>query len=362
MALAAVYPSGILRRYFGHHRNAWVEISGAAGTGLVLDKLFMPCNKHSRACVLYVAPSSMNFVTPLYSAEDVMQFLREKDEGLADRLSALRCGDLTGRVFLGMTKNLVDFVWSRLLKRDRKKLLHLIHVSRRAHKRCLDSDSDVTTSEHLERLDLVEWLEFYIRDYRMFVLSAPHGAGKTFLFQMLKAKHKDMRFIRISLKVRHSINDLLLDVGIDVENKRVEPRLLKNTTVVFIDDAEEVDSYYCTGWAELVCCGVTWIPSNIRVIISSTDSDPRPHHRWLPDIRWDKFQLTAAESRQYLEFANIGLPEKLRKHPQLIVAVIEKCGGLIGALKQSVEYLSSEFKDVIEPSETDSIKRYGACP
>ncbi|KAI8823202.1 hypothetical protein BJ741DRAFT_634842 [Chytriomyces cf. hyalinus JEL632] len=101
--------------------------------------------------------------------------------------------------------------------------------------------------------------------------------------------------------------------------------------------------------------GPNWIPSNIRFVISSTHLlaggiESPLELRSLPGLERNDFLLSSDEANQFLDFTVIGLPQSMR-FPTLKQLVINECGGLIGALRLSVDSLKGRFSKDMEPPE-----------
>jgi hypothetical protein len=99
------------------------------------------------------------------------------------------------------------------------------------------------------------------------------------------------------------------------------------------------------------------MPGNIKFIISATHSlsggNLSPvEFRSLPRLLRKDFLLTDEEAYQLLEFRDIGLPANMRQHKILKDVLVKECGGLVGALRLSIDALYREFfsskNDVVE--------------
>jgi hypothetical protein len=55
------------------------------------------------------------------------------------------------------------------------------------------------------------------------------------------------------------------------------------------------------------------------------------------------FLLTDEEAYQLLEFRNAGLPENIRQDKILKDVLVKECGGLVGALRLSINVLNSQL-------------------
>jgi hypothetical protein len=112
---------------------------------------------------------------------------------------------------------------------------------------------------------------------------------------------------------------------------------------MFLDDAQE--KYWdIRFWEQLLKVSCNWLPSNFRVVISSThllsvSSSSPASFECLPKIERGDFLLTPNESKQFLELPVIGLPQKF-KSENLKQLIISHCGGLIGALRLSIDSLN----------------------
>ncbi|KAJ3084154.1 hypothetical protein HK100_009342 [Physocladia obscura] len=113
-------------------------------------------------------------------------------------------------------------------------------------------------------------------------------------------------------------------------------------------------------WSSLVKTVPTWLPSSIKFIISATHSlkggvESPVEFKSLPTFNRRHFLLSEAEARLFLD-SEIGLRSDM-KYESLIQSIILQCGGLIGALRLSVEGLTAEFQKS-HPSENKSLLYY----
>ncbi|KAI9321164.1 hypothetical protein BDR26DRAFT_883581 [Obelidium mucronatum] len=124
-----------------------------------------------------------------------------------------------------------------------------------------------------------------------------------------------------------------------------------------IDDAQF--TYVNKGaWSSLFKTVAMWLPSSIKFIISATHvlkscAESPVEFEWLPTLNRQRFLLSDAEARQFLD-SEIGLRSDM-KYESLIQCIILQCGGLIGALRLSVDSLTAEFKESYHPSENECL-------
>ena len=111
-------------------------------------------------------------------------------------------------------------------------------------------------------------------------------------------------------------SELLLSYGIDFSNQTVTDNIIKNNTIVFLDDAQAKyeDANF---WMLLIKLSPNWLPVNIRFIISSTHLlaggiESPVELRSIVKLERSDFLLSKTESFQLLDFPVIGLPEKMR--------------------------------------------------
>ena len=152
-----------------------------------------------------------------------------------------------------------------------------------------------------------------------------------------------------------SCSELLAEIGIDLEREEYGKNIGKRDTCIFIDDAQA--KFDQVGfWIELVKIAPNWLPSNVRFIISSTYLPSGGTHSPVefiahPGLNRGDFLLTESEAEEFLEMPIIGLPDKM-KSDILKQVLIRECGGLIGALRQSIDALRERFANDTRPSET----------
>jgi hypothetical protein len=139
-----------------------------------------------------------------------------------------------------------------------------------------------------------------------------------------------------------------------VENETIVDRDGRKALVVFLDDAQAKYEDLAF-WKLLIKMSPTWLPANVRFVIVSThllDGDTRSpaELRSLPRLKRSDFLLSKDESDQFLDLEVIGLPKSMRS-PTLKTLLINECGGLIGALRLSVDSLKGRFGRKENPSE-----------
>lgn len=197
--------------------------------------------------------------------------------------------------------------------------------------------------------------------YRFVRLTSPAASGKSSLLKLYQHSLKNTKVVWISCLTDKSCFDLFKAKGIDLENCEYQSNIGKRDTVVFLDDAQEKYPEV-RFWEQLIKVVPNWLPSNIRFVISSTHlvsigtSSPVVFEA-LPKLQRNDFLLTPEESNEFLELSVVGLPQKMKS--ETVKEVITKeCGGLIGALRQSVDSLTERFAKDIEPSETALLQHF----
>ncbi|KAJ3399638.1 hypothetical protein HDU80_007706 [Chytriomyces hyalinus] len=226
------------------------------------------------------------------------------------------------------------------------------------NKAVIQLDSIDLNTEHLGRHELLAKLSRLVADYRFVRLTSPQASGKSSLLKLYQnrlEKKGKTDVVWISCFDHRSCSQLLLDrVGIDISNQSTADGVGQKNLVVFLDDAQEKydDLEF---WKLLIKMGPTWIPSNIHFVISSTHllagALVRPVElRSLRALERNDFVLSSDEANQFLDFTVIGLPQSMR-FPTLKQIVINECGGLIGALRLSVDSLKQRFSKDFKPPE-----------
>jgi hypothetical protein len=225
----------------------------------------------------------------------------------------------------------------------------------------IQSDSIDIQTEHLKRPELLDKLTGLVAQYGFVRLTSPAASGKSSLLKLYQHSLKKTKVIWISCLSIESCDQLLLKEGIDFSNETVSEKLQRKKTVVFLDDAQaKYDDIEF--WLLLIKVSPNWLPSNIRFIISSThlvsfgNSSPVVFEG-LPKLDRSDFLLTPNESNEFLGMSVIGLPEEMQCET-LKQVMIKECGGLIGALRQSVDSLKERFAKGIQPSETALLQHF----
>jgi hypothetical protein len=179
------------------------------------------------------------------------------------------------------------------------------------------------------------------------LLCSPAASGKSSLLTLYQAANKNIKVIGISFLDKRSPFALLSQEGINFEQKKISKSLANQEIVVFMDDAQNKydDEPF---WGLLIKGTGIWIPENIKFIISATHSLSGGKQNpiefiSLPRLSRIDFLLTDKEAYQLLEFHDTGLPENIREHKILKDLLVKECGGLVGALRLSIDALEKEF-------------------
>jgi hypothetical protein len=129
------------------------------------------------------------------------------------------------------------------------------------------------------------------------------------------------------------------------------------------DDAQEIYEHR-NFWRFLIKVLPTFERlKSLRFIISATHSleggkESPVEFDWLPQLDRSDFLLNDQDAKRVLQLPPpTGLPSHLSL-PRLQTIMIRECGGLIGALKISVDWLANKFEKVFDGKETEFIRYY----
>ena len=217
---------------------------------------------------------------------------------------------------------------------------------------------DIDT-EHLERFELVEKLVNLVSSNSIVLLTSPAGSGKSSLFKLYKAATRNVKVLGVSLLEKRTPFELLCDEGIDLKKREISEKCKGSNVVVFLDDAQA--KYDEIGfWEQLVKAAGLWLPENIKFIVSATHSlnggrESPVEFESLPRISRPDFLLSEEEAYQFLDFSDIGLPEKMSMFTNLKAVLVNESGGLIAALRLSIDFLKETFMKDNHPTETASL-------
>jgi hypothetical protein len=231
------------------------------------------------------------------------------------------------------------------------------------NKKVIQIDSIDIHTEHLKRPELLAKLTDLVAQYRFVRLTSPAASGKSSLLMLYQhSLKKRTGVVWISCLDDRTCSELLREkAGIDLKNETTVDGVGKKDMIVFLDDAQAKYADI-TFWKLLVKMSPNWLPHNVRFVISSTHLlaggiESPVELRSLPRLERSDFLLSTDESDQFLDFEVIGLPKSM-KFPTLKTLLINECGGLIGALRLSVDSLKSRFSKDIGPSELALLQHF----
>ncbi|TMW57825.1 hypothetical protein Poli38472_014428 [Pythium oligandrum] len=213
---------------------------------------------------------------------------------------------------------------------------------------------------HLVREKLISRIHasLYESDNRFVFLSAPPQSGKLTALFLFERKYPEVDCVGISAAnpIFHPICALERYCGIDLNTKSTTLNDGKKH-VVMINQAEQKysDSQF---WKALITEAPTWLPSNIRFIISGRNTAECPIElSSLPTFGPKDFTLSDKEAKELLELPITGLPRRLR-HNRLMKLVIRECNGLVGALTSSASGMDYRFLNEPTPTESELTAYY----
>nr|KAE8929728.1 hypothetical protein PF009_g20166 [Phytophthora fragariae] len=171
---------------------------------------------------------------------------------------------------------------------------------------------------HLPRDALVEKLHDAVLSTNFVLLSSPSGSGKTSLLTLFRDRYPEIHCVAISL-LNHSgpASQILSQHGIDVSKRTC---LLHDDGAIFVVMLDDSQCQYddMPFWSLLIKGSSSWIPLNVRIVISTTHSlesewpeSPVDFRSFRKGITRDDFLLCDDEVRQLFDLGN-GLPSKLR--------------------------------------------------
>ncbi|TMW63834.1 hypothetical protein Poli38472_002775 [Pythium oligandrum] len=214
---------------------------------------------------------------------------------------------------------------------------------------------------HLMRAELLDRV-YKSMQHRFILFLSPAASGKTSLLALIAAKYPHLNCIPVSfLRTEISAVNLLQSCEIDLYGRKTKLSEHQNH-VVMIDDAQ-VKYDDKDFWTALIKVAPSWLPDNVRFIICATHAldggieSPVEFQSLLKFGRSD-FLLRDKEAEEFLELpSTTGLPENMKKRT-LTQLLIRECGGLIGALRVSVDSVVTFFSKDPTPSETELIAYY----
>jgi len=180
------------------------------------------------------------------------------------------------------------------------------------------------------------------------------GSGKTALMNLLANKYRTTLECRPNSLLYNSPTHALSFLGVVFDGKwSVQPELRAacddHMVVLMLDDCQNrYGPEYTEFWANLVKTAATWFPERLRLIICATRSLKTLHDSpacfsELASLGRQDFIITTEESHKFLELMHpTGLHTSLL-FPVVKDAVVRECGGLIVALRITVNFLNMQF-------------------
>ncbi|KAG7377058.1 hypothetical protein PHYPSEUDO_012238 [Phytophthora pseudosyringae] len=201
---------------------------------------------------------------------------------------------------------------------------------------------------HLPRDALVEKLHDAVLATNFVLLSSPAGSGKTSLLTLFRDRYPAIQCVAISLNHSGPASQILSPFGIDVSKQTC---LLPDDgamIVVMLDDSQR-QYHDVSFWSLLVKGALSWIPPNVRFVISATHSlesewpdSPVDFRSFRQRIMRGDLLLGDEEVIQLFDLGN-GLPSKLRS-PAVEEVIIRECAGHIGALRIFIDNVVEFFE------------------
>jgi hypothetical protein len=217
-------------------------------------------------------------------------------------------------------------------------------------------------SFHLPRVHLVQQMVKLLERERFVLISSSAASGKTSLLQLFMAKTKGTKCTYISLlEGGRNAFDLLKSAGVDLKDKVC--KLGQNegiVDVVMLDDSQ--NKYDETDfWKKLIKESPTWLPRNLSFVISATymlspSSESPVEFESLNRIARKDMLLGVDEYQVFME-SPLGLPKTMGT-PTILNVIWNECGGLIGAVRLSVQYILSIFNKDETPPESGILREY----
>eukprot|EP00597_Dinobryon_sp_UTEXLB2267_P018062 CAMPEP_0201112216 /NCGR_PEP_ID=MMETSP0812-20130820/77108_1 /ASSEMBLY_ACC=CAM_ASM_000668 /TAXON_ID=98059 /ORGANISM="Dinobryon sp., Strain UTEXLB2267" /LENGTH=486 /DNA_ID=CAMNT_0047375501 /DNA_START=1043 /DNA_END=2503 /DNA_ORIENTATION=+ len=177
-------------------------------------------------------------------------------------------------------------------------------------------------------------------------VSSPSATGKTSTLCFMGKCLMDTNIVYVPLYSDISAFQSLREVGLDLENKTWDESF-NSRTIVILDDAQQTygDKHF---WKKLIKDSVIQVPkllANVKFIIASTyllgGADSPTEFHSLPRLNMSDFLLNTEDSLKLLTDTSIGLsPAALRDYDILKNVIASSCGGNIGALRISIDYLA----------------------
>ncbi|TPX55414.1 hypothetical protein CcCBS67573_g09472 [Chytriomyces confervae] len=211
-------------------------------------------------------------------------------------------------------------------------------------------------SPHLERIDLLTSIARTLETNRFVLLSSPAKSGKTSVLQLF-TKRVNTPCIYARAGEGSFCADVLRQAGIDMETKSFNNPSAQ--LIVMIDDAQ--NCYHDrSGWRSLIKEIPLRLPASVKFIISATHAlkggiESPVEIGYLPKFSRQDFLLSENEATEFLD-SRIGLRDGM-KFGALKQNIIAQCGGLVGALRLSVNSLNRAFSKS-HPSESEALIFY----
>ncbi|KAJ3248455.1 hypothetical protein HDU77_008115 [Chytriomyces hyalinus] len=211
-------------------------------------------------------------------------------------------------------------------------------------------------SPHLDRIELLTSIARTLETNRFVLLSSPAGSGKTSVLQLFR-KWVNIPCVYTRAGEGSFCADVLRKAGIDMVTKSLNNPSAQ--VIVMIDDAQ--NSYHDkSGWGSLIKEIPLWLPPSVKFIISATHSlkggiESPVEIGYLPKFSRQDFLLSEIEATEFLD-SRVGLRDDM-KFAALKENITAQCGGLVGALRLTVDSLNAAFSES-HPSESEALLFY----
>jgi hypothetical protein len=217
---------------------------------------------------------------------------------------------------------------------------------------------DTSSKNYIDRSQLVARAWNMVLHNPFSLICSRPDTGKTSLLLLMQERSYISKII--SCKEGTDPYELLVSVGIDLKKRAIVGKKLDKDCIIALDDAHNIFEY-TEFWEDLLKEGPTWLPKNIRIIISVTHNLLTRNISSfelasLPRISKKDLLISEEEAQQVIDLTwSHDFP--IKECITLRHIIIAECNGVVGAIRKCIVNLCAYFDQRI-PDESQLINYF----